>query len=555
MNPILNNQENAVEQLYDFKINSNFHTEKVKKWKSQQAPIQDLTVKDRELFSKYGFGSQVKPLFSTISNGIAHYIKTQGYATAVECGNKKITYKELDKASNRLANQLLNAGVKRGDAVCLYLYRSIPMVVGILAAMKIGAAYVPQHVGVAPIKSMRYIAKTTQAKVIMTLSNLMDKIPVEKDQTVLKIDEIMKDSTLDSDLSLPKSLRARPKNTCMILFTSGTTGVPNGVQVTHQNLANILLTAPGNLGIRPGIRVGQILSIAFDMAAWETLGCLANGGTLVIRGKSIQETAEKVDVLIATPSILNSLDASSCQQIKTVAVAGEPCPRPLADLWSGFCRFYNSCGPTETTIINTAEPHYPDKSFLSIGRPTPNNTVYILDEDLNPLPIGEKGEMWAGGDCVTKGYLANDELNAERYRPDPFLGGDHIMFKTRDLGRWTETGELEHWGRVDDMVKIRGFRVELDGVTNILECIDNCEQAVTLKYDNKTLVSFLTPENTNIEAARKGAEKALPYYAVPEFIIAQETLPRTDRGKIDKRKLLELARTHIEEKNNDHASN
>ena len=330
----------------------------------------------------------------------------------------------------------------------------------------------------------------------------------------------------------------------MILFTSGTTGVPNGVQVTHGNLANILLTSPGDLGMRPGSRVGQILSIAFDMAAWETLGALSNGATLVIRGKSIQQTAETVDILIATPSILNSIDASRCHQVKTVAVAGEPCPRPLADSWSAFCTFYNSCGPTETTIINTAEPHQPTKPVLSIGRPTPNNTVYVLDDDLRPLPIGQKGEMWAGGDCVTAGYLDNPDLTADRYRPDPYRPGE-IMFRTRDLGRWTENGELEHFGRVDDLVKIRGFRVELDGVTSALEATDCGNQAVTLKYDDRSLVAFISPATACPRKAANQVTRRLPYYCKPVAILPMNDLPRTPRGKLDKRQLLKLAQAHL----------
>ena len=331
-----------------------------------------------------------------------------------------------------------------------------------------------------------------------------------------------------------------PTTRAVLLFTSGTTGVPNGVQVSHRNLCNILLTAPGDLGMQPGLRVGQILSIAFDMAAWETLGALSNGATLVVRGKSIQETAERVDVLIATPSILNAIDAGRCHNVKVAAVAGEPCPRPLADRWSAFCRFYNSCGPTETTIINTALVHRPDKPVLSIGKPTPNNTVYILDDCLKPLPIGEKGEMWAGGDCVTLGYLKNRELTSDRYRPDPFRPGQ-MMFRTRDLGRWTDDGELEHFGRVDDQVKIRGFRVELDGVSTVLETAGCCGQAVTLKYDDRTLVCFISPGDACPEKARATVAEQLPYYCTPALVMPLNSLPRTPRGKIDKRLLLQLA--------------
>ncbi|MDA7965235.1 amino acid adenylation domain-containing protein [Ruegeria sp.] len=505
-----------------------------------------LAPKDREQFKRFGWGPEVQPRHATIADAIRHSLRHHPDAIAVECAGYQLSYRALDDASNRLANVLRAHGVKRGDAVCLFLHRSIEMVVGIVAAMKLGAAYVPQHVGVAPTETMRHVAKVTRAKVLLSLSHVADQVPVEPDQTLIRIDTVMFDPMLDSPAPNPHRYAPAPDDLAMILFTSGTTGVPNGVKVTHGNLANILLTAPGDLGMRPGLKVGQILSIAFDMAAWETLGALANGATLVIRGKSIQETAEQVDVLIATPSILNALDHSRCQQVRVAAVAGEPCPRPLADTWSSFSTFYNSCGPTETTIINTAEPHRPDKPTLSIGRPTPNNTVYVLDENLQPLPIGQKGEMWAGGDCVTAGYLANPALTAERYRPDPFRPG-HMMFRTRDLGRWTPTGELEHFGRVDDMVKIRGFRVELDSVTNALETSPCCQQAVTLQYDSRNLVSFISPASACPKRAAQSVADRLPYYCNPTVVMPMDTLPRTPRGKLDKRLLLELAQTHIAE--------
>lgn len=506
--------------------------------------LSGLTPADQEQFWAFGWGPQQMPRHATIADALCHQFCHNSHAIAVEAAGHALSYEALDKASNRLAKVLSAHGVKRGDAVCLFLHRSIEMVVGIVAAMKLGAAYIPQHVGVAPTDTLRHVADVTGAKVLLSLSSLADQVPVAVDQTLITIDTVMYDPMLDAPAPDITRHRASPDDLAMILFTSGTTGVPNGVQVTHANLANILLTSPGDLGMRPGLKVGQILSIAFDMAAWETLGALSNGATLVIRGKSIQETAEQVDVLIATPSILNALDHSRCRQVKTAAVAGEPCPRPLADAWSSFCTFYNSCGPTETTIINTAEPHHPDKSILSIGRPTPNNTVYVLDENLRPLPIGQKGEMWAGGDCVTAGYLANPKLTAERYRPDPFRPG-HMMFRTRDLGRWTSDGELEHFGRVDDLVKIRGFRVELDSVTNALEASPCCRQAVTLQYDSRNLVSFISPETACPKRATQSVQDRLPYYCSPTAVMPMSTLPRTPRGKLDKRLLLQLAQDHI----------
>lgn len=231
-------------------------------------------------FVRFGTGPMETPRFATIIAAFEAQAKDQPDAIAVEWRGESISYGALDTAANRLATVLRDHGVQQGDAVCLYLVRSIGMVVGIVAAMKIGAAYVPQHIGVAPVKALRHIAQATRAKVILTLAKTVDDVPKEEGQTTIAIDGIVADDTIDAT---PMPVPTVADDRCMVLFTSGTTGTPNGVQVTHRNLANILLTSPGDMGIRPGLRVGQILSIAFDMAAWEILGCLANGGTLVIR--------------------------------------------------------------------------------------------------------------------------------------------------------------------------------------------------------------------------------------------------------------------------------
>jgi len=412
--------------------------------------LRQLSFEERKLFRDFGSGDRVVPRQTLIHVGFEEFARRQPNAVAVRHRGHEISYRRLDAEANRLARVLTEYGVCRGDAVALFLERSIPLIVGILATLKIGAAYAPQHVGVAPAAILQHIAGATASSVILTFSAMSCQIPVAHGQVIVAIDEIMCQPPSWTEGAAPLFAAARPDDRCFILFTSGTTGTPNGVQVTHRNLCNILQTSPGDLGIRPGMKVAQLLSIAFDMAAWEILGCLSNGGTLLIRDENIQEAAEQADVVIATPSILSSLDEQRCRNVKVVAVAGEPCPRPLADCWSRFCTFYNSCGPTETTIVNTAERHHPAKPILSIGRPTPNNTVYILDGHLHPCPIGTVGEMWAGGDCVSAGYFGNEKLNAELYRPGPFLGGNRKMFRMRDLGRWTADGELEHFGRVDD---------------------------------------------------------------------------------------------------------
>ena len=511
--------------------------------------LRNLSMLDQILFERFGQGPVVEVPYDTMHSAFEHFAASQPNAVAVEHLGESITYGELERQANRLAAILAQNGVKTGDHVALFLQRSIPMIVGILATLKAGAAYAPQHVGVAPADHLSYVLETAEIDVILTLSHLQDQVPMPNGRIAIQIDELMQqpfsDETEYVETFVPETAVTRD-NTCFIIFTSGTTGKPNGVQVTHGNVGNILLTAPGNLGIQPGMKVGQILSIAFDMAAWEILGCLGNGGTLVIRGKDFMDVLRQVDVVISTPSILSSFDADELHNVKAAAVAGEPCPRPLADKWGAFCTFYNSCGPTEVTIVNTAEQHVPWKAGLTIGKPTPNNTVYILDENLRPLPIGEVGEMWAGGDCVSKGYIGNAALTDERYRPDPFLGNGRMMFRTRDLGRWTEEGELEHYGRTDDQVKVRGFRVELDSVSAALESTPNCIRAVALKLDSRDLVGFVSPRSVDVNAAKQAVADQLPYYCTPKFIIDLDELPKTPRGKIDKRVLLEMAKAHDE---------
>ena len=504
----------------------------------------------RHVATGFECGPTVKPRFSHLHHAFEAQAAAHPDAIAVEHAGQSIVYWELNRQADFLASILVKHGVKPGDAVGLFLRRSIPMAVGILATLKAGAAYVPQDTKVVPAKLLGQVIEQSRARVILTTSDQAAAIPNHDGCLVLEIDRLLADAH-SNIVNLPTKPQTSADDRCFILFTSGTTGRPNGVEVTHENVANIILTTPGDLNIRPGQHVAQLLNIGFDMAAWEILGRLCNGGTLLIRGSDMTETASHADVIIATPSVLGGIDATRCQQAKTVAVAGEPCPRPLADKWAAFCTFYNSCGPTETTIVNTMQRHHPDAELLTIGRPTPNNTVYVLGEDMKPVPFGEVGVMWAGGDCVTAGYIGNPELTAERYRPDPFLGEGRMMFNTRDLGRWTRDGELEHLGRVDDQVKIRGFRVELDSVSTVLETIDGCNKAVALKFDDRHLMAFVSPAHVDVDAAYEAVARALPYYCKPLMVIGMDDLPKTSRGKIDKRQLLDIAKRRHEQQSDE----
>lgn len=520
--------------------------------------LSHLPEEDQKKFCLFAGGPSRAPSFPFIHLAFEKMVSLYPNAIATEHLGEQMTYAELNFFAEHLCQELIRMGVVPGDHVGLFVQRSISMVVGIIAILKAGAAYVPQDARIAPEAQLAHVIRTANTKVILTLSDLKENIPQSNDSIALEVDTFIKymqsaKDNLTNNLPMPSTfskLKSPDLNSdlgCFVLFTSGTTGLPNGVKVTHKNVCNILLTSPGDLGMKPGLKVSQILNIGFDMAAWEILGALSHGCTLVIRGKDISAAVEKVDIVIATPTILNSVDIEKCRQVKVVAVAGEPCPKPLADRWAQFCDFYNSCGPTEVTIVNTMQKYEPALGRLTIGKPTPNNTVYILDENLTPCAIGDVGEMWAGGDCVSSGYLDNEELNSDRYRNDPFLGGGKKMFRTRDLGRWTADGELEHFGRTDDQVKIRGFRVELDSVSNFLEKTPGCAKAVTLKLNDRNLVAFVSPRSVNIGLAKELVSQGLPYYCTPSLIIALDEFPMTSRGKVDKRALTVMAVAKQEE--------
>lgn len=499
-----------------------------------------LPAAQQVIFEQWGCGAIVQPEYGCIHLAIEAHAARAPQAIAAEWAGQRISYEQLNRQANRLAARLVERGVKQGDTVALFVERSIPMLVGLLAVLKVGAAYVPQDARIVPPVQLAMILDSLSSPVILTLSNLAERIPAEAAHRCLWLDAFLAEEAEVAQDNQQAFAVVEPDDLCFVLFTSGTTGRPNGVRVSHRNLCNILLTEPGCMGMAPGRTVGQVLNIGFDMAAWEILGCLAHGATLLIRDKDIPQTAARCHVLIATPSILATLSPHQCPDLQTVAVAGEPCTQALADQWAAHCTFYNGCGPTETTIVNTLHRHEPG-ALLTIGRPTPNNTVYVLDEQGRACELGQPGEMWAGGLGVTAGYLNNPALTQERYRPDPFLGGDNLMFRTRDLGRWTADGQLEHLGRVDDQVKVRGFRVELDAVSSAIEAGEGCTRAVTLKLDSRSLVAFVSPASADIESCRQACAQRLAYYCVPSLIVALEHFPLTARGKVDKALLLQWA--------------
>ncbi|PKF50458.1 AMP-binding protein [Enterovibrio nigricans] len=431
------------------------------------APLSMLSAQDRRKFVTFGRSQTDTPLFSTLNQAFEYHAKCSPYSIAAIQGNRAISYAALNQQAEKLATLLQKARIKHGDSVGIFLTQSVNMLTGMLACLKVGANYVPQHTGVAPPEQLHHIVNMARIKVVLTVSTQRKMLPEFNDVILLELDTLLKSHKFRS-LAIDGKRPTKPDDLSFIFFTSGTTGAPNGVQVTHRNICNIILTDPGNLGVKQGTRVAQIQRIDFALSAWEIYVALCHGGTLLISDDIIEHTTSNANVIIATPPVLEQINPNTCEDVKVVVAAGEPCPRLLAEKWAKQCRLYAAYGTTETTIINTAKWYAPGDT-LTLGKPTTNNTVYILDEHLKPCDIGDIGELWVGGECVTKGYLANASLSQEKYRPDPFLGDRHVMFRTCDLAQWTKDGELEHVSRSDGQIETKRFCVKSLSGDTLLE--------------------------------------------------------------------------------------
>lgn len=525
--------------------------------------ISSLSPGDQALFNKYGKGPTVPLPHTTITDAFQATASAYPYATAVrECfdSERTLTYAELDARSNVLANYLVqNHGVGPGHRVICVYSRSVEMCAFILGVLKSGAQYVPIDGAVMVEASLRHVISDSGASVVLCFSTFKDKVersmPVGSSAKVAAFDAA--DPIWATGDTRKLEVNIRPQDGAYVIYTSGTTGKPKGVDCSHMNLCNTLLNEPGKLGITVGTEVACVLMLSFDLCAWEIIATLMNGGTLNLRGPSRRggdreiwnACLGRVDVVISTPTGAQKYfpKRSEFPNIKTIVVGGEPCPVSLAEEWSPHVNFYNICGPTEITILNTAQLHEPGTK-LTIGKPIPNTNVYILDDSLNPVRIGEIGLMWVGGLSVSRGYVNLPDLTAQRYQPDKFASDGSMMFNTGDLGRWLGNGELEPLGRKDDQVKIKGFRVELDGVSATMESFPGVEKAAAIKVGELLWGFYSSPGMVDEVALKAHLATRLNHYALPSKLVHMTSMPMTPGGKIDKKTLKELGAANETEK-------
>ncbi|MDF5720952.1 MAG: amino acid adenylation domain-containing protein [Rhizonema sp. PD37] len=488
-------------------------------------------------------------------------------AVALMYENQQLTYRELNSRANQLAHYLQTLGVSADVLVGLCVERSLLMVVGLLGILKAGGAYVPLDPDY-PQERLNFMLEDAQVQVLLTQQPLLERLP-ENHTPLVCLDTDWQLIFQSSDQNLVNS--TTPNNLAYVIYTSGSTGQPKGVMIQHQSLVNITQTVIVEYGLSNSDRSLQFSSISFDVAAAEIYPCLSCGATIVLRTEqmlsSVQMFMEKCRdwdlTVLDLPTAywyqvtieLASTNLLLPYSIRLVTIGGERLLNQQLRIWQQHIGEYpqliDAYGPTETTIAATlcrllgSVTTEVDEQKISIGHPIHNTQIYILDQYLQPVPIGVAGELHIGGAGLARGYLNRPELTQEKFIPNPFsTNSDSRLYKTGDLARYLPDGNIEYLGRIDNQVKIRGFRIELGEIEAVLNqhsdvqtsCVIACKDTT----GDKRLIAYVVPYQqhtpTNREL-RQYLSSQLPLYMVPNAFVVLESLPLTSNGKVDYRSL------------------
>ena len=466
-------------------------------------------------------------------------------AVAVRCGERALSYRQLHARSLYEAAALAARGVAPGDLVAFALPRSEQLIVAMLAILFAGAAYLPIDPD-APDARLAAMLDDAKPKALLTTSTLAPRFGGLGVPVALLSPEApaAAPSTFD---------RSRPDDVAYVLYTSGSTGLPKGVEVTHRNLSNLIEAMRGQLAPRPVDRFLATTTVIFDVAALELFLPLVTGAqTIIVPGDVVRDPPalarlvreSAVRFMQGTPSLWRMLLSSRDTTLEGVhaLTAGEALPGELALRMAQLgATVTNLYGPTETTVYSTAlELARDDLAAPPIGRPILNTRVYVLDADGEPVPTGCPGELYIAGKGVAKGYLNRPELTAQRFVRDPFDATGGRMYRTGDVVRWREDGVLEFLGRADQQVKIRGVRVEPGEIESHLAADASVGQAVVIAQSaadgTKRLVAYLVPASgatVDVDALRRRLVERLPDALVPSAFVVLAALPLTASGKLD----------------------
>ncbi|WP_257168770.1 non-ribosomal peptide synthetase [Bradyrhizobium sp. SRS-191] len=432
-------------------------------------------------------------------------------APALVKGGDQLTYAELDRRANQLAHHLSTIGVGRDAIVGICVERSFEMVIGILGVLKAGGAYLPLDPNY-PAERLAYMISDSAARIVLTHSTVADRLAAG-DTRMVCLDSISVEvARLEA---VAPAVAVDPDNLAYVIYTSGSTGRPKAVMVPHRGATNLAEAQVAPLQIAPQGRVLQFASFSFDAAVWELLMSWRSGAALVLAdrhdmmpGEPLQDLLrrERIGAVLLPPSALGTLDAGSLPELKTLLVGGEACAAELVAPWTGPRVVLNAYGPTEASVCTTVYPCAAEKRAPAIGRPLANTCVYVLDQHLEPVPIGVPGELHIGGAGLARGYLSRPGLTAERFIPNPFGCGDRL-YRTGDLVRWRSDGTLEFLGRLDQQVKVRGFRIELGEIEAALLTDSKVSQAIALAREDrpghKRIVAYVAADLNRLKQERR----------------------------------------------------
>jgi amino acid adenylation domain-containing protein len=486
-------------------------------------------------------------------------------AVAVNLAERTLTYRELDARSNQLAAHLRSFGVRPEVPVALYLDRSLEMVVAILGVLKAGGCYVPIDLAY-PKDRVAFMLEDAAAPVLLTQECLVSSLPVNP-ATVLCLDSDWPEIAAESPAHRPSE--AVSGNAAYIIYTSGSTGKPKGVVVTHHNVLRLLEQTSHWYEFNTDDVWPLFHSYAFDVSVWELWGSLLYGGRLVIVPYLVSRSPsdfyqllarEKVTVLNQTPSAFRQLIWAETNaetrlelNLRYVICAGEALEVQSLKPWfdrhgDERPRVVNMYGITETTVHSTYRPitgnDLTSGAGSVIGVPIPDLQIHLVDDQLRPVPPGVAGEICVGGDGVARGYLKRDDLTSQRFLPDPFSGKPGArIYRSGDLARFSERGELEYLGRMDHQVKIRGFRVELGEIESALNRHPAIRESVVLAREeaqgDKRLAAYIVPTGAvpTVTELREFLGQIIPDYMIPARFIVLTEFPLTTNGKVDRRAL------------------
>jgi amino acid adenylation domain-containing protein len=502
------------------------------------------------------------PRHRTVPQIFTERAKENPDAIAVVCGPLEVSYGALAGCADRLASYLCTSGLEPGQLVAMLLPRSTAAIVAMLAALKAGGAYLPISPDIPPERVRRILADSRASVVIADEGGaawaqalLSDLAPSPRLVTVDRAGKVpafeLPQPRLEIDRSVPGSL-------AYVMYTSGTTGEPKGVAVEHHAILRLVINT-NFIELGAADCILQTGALAFDASTFEIWGALLNGGRLVLpdseiwlgaRGFARLVSEHHATVVWLTAGVFNALvteDVGAFEGLRVVLTGGE---RLSAHHVSRFCRAHpdvvliNGYGPTEnTTFTTTYEVRQPVAAEVPIGRPIANTSVYILDDERQPVLIGQVGELYAGGDGLARGYLNDPDLTAARFVPHPFEPGQRL-YRTGDLARWRADGIVDFLGRADEQVKIRGFRVEPSEIEAVLLRHAAVVQAVVVARANADrdhrLIAYFTGTAGVVEGElRQHLRRFLPDYMIPAAYVELSKLPLTANGKVDRTALPE----------------